>query len=649
MSYTATIRDMELQGSVTFLPTDTSREQPVVLENTGNVKDVTVRLEPGLPEYTLGDPSSLDLADYERPQVQIQAIEVTQGTQDWNNSVQLVGGRATAVRVFFTTSDTREVEVTARLRGVRHNVYANGSAVARELDEQQLPLLSRKGQAAETGGSVVVYAALDGKGKPLAAQQVEHACEADTAAARSRCRADVDASLNFVLPDDWTWAVPNPLFVPNLTITRTTMPPPVPPALTASSLSLQLAGFPSHVQVVCSEAFTALAKASCPGGTPTVQVSFTDVNAPKVVLAGVTLKSTTGGADTTANPRPCLDGQGALTGNCGYLREQYERLFATLPLPTAGEERAFSAANVVDVAAFNCELENRGNAAAARQAAAAGEQTPQAIVQQCGDAKVGGGNDGLLKKLADAVAAKRRKAGHSNKEYLYGAVLDYEVPDPVVPGGVFAGQGGGSNGEIPKDSYDNPVWYTHYVGYGQPSKRMNLGAHELGHAMGQYHPRPAGGGQFCGESGGRDYPASHTVSYGQLGLAQLASFKIIYPDIQVADSYHSGAFLFRFLKLDGNTQRALPLLGPLTSRAAEVWGLDLRYLTARAATGTLQTDQDQLVASNPRHVYSLLSYCTPSIRKDAEGNEHLFGGFQAGWLDSHYHAQLIHYMNHKVN
>ena len=95
-------------------------------------------------------------------------------------------------------------------------------------------------------------------------------------------------------------------------------------------------------------------------------------------------------------------------------------------------------------------------------------------------------------------------------------------------------------------------------------------------------PRPAGGGQFCGESGGRDYPASHTVSYGQLGLEQLASFQSIYPNEQAPDNGFLRAFLGSYMNLKSNSQHTLPLLGPLGDTSWEVWGLDLRYLAARA-------------------------------------------------------------------
>ena len=93
---------------------------------------------------------------------------------------------------------------------------------------------------------------------------------------------------------------------------------------------------------------------------------------------------------------------------------------------------------MVDLDAYNCVLER--NARTRRRAAV---QPP-----------LRGSNDGLLDKIADAVAKERDDLDRSNTEYLYGAVLPYGVPAGGLPGQA------GSNNKIPDDDYDNPVWYT---------------------------------------------------------------------------------------------------------------------------------------------------------------------------------------------
>ena len=636
-------------GSVIFKPGGKTT-QPVVLEGTGNVKDVTVRLEPGLPEYTLGDPSSLDLGDYARPVIEVQAIEVTQGTQDWQNSVQLVADRATAVRVFFTTSDPREVEVTARLRGKLAKSFANGTSTTAELGDPEDPLFSRESQIAggDEAGSVVVYAALDGKGKPLAAQQVARVCEPDTVAARSRCRGDVDSSLNFVLPDSWVAPVVDLSYQDRITATGTTVPGPTAPPrprLEGSAVTLQLVGFPSHVQVVCSEAFTALAKASCPGGTPSVQVSFTEVKTPRIVLANVDLRTVPSGRDTMDDPSPCGETIGAIDDHCGDLREQYERIHSLLPLRTVG--RGFGTGNVTRIEAFNIALQQPGEACAGND----------------GDCEAT--NSGLLKKIAqgleDERKASRKTRGHSDKTHLYGAVISKKVPS-----GGIGGRGGFDN-NLSTTNYDTAVWYTDGKGKkGQTGRQMNTGPHEVVHAMGQRHTSLDGQVGFCGEKASRkgrdDYADEVPVS--ALGLKGLASYATAKQDVQS----HAGPIdypVFDFLngqKLGlhdsdpaneaTDDANMVPTLGPVGDPYAEVWGLDLRYLAGRVArkpdradgqpgpaTG-LAAGRDKLVASNPRFVFELMSYC------GLEGKS--LAGYQYRWLGRHYHAKLVDYMNNKV-
>lgn len=65
--------------------------------------------------------------------LQVEAIEVNQAIQDWDNSVPLVQGRTTLVRVFLETLGTDPVRTNGRLRG-----YVNGV----ELSESPLTSLN---------------------------------------------------------------------------------------------------------------------------------------------------------------------------------------------------------------------------------------------------------------------------------------------------------------------------------------------------------------------------------------------------------------------------------------------------------------------------------------------------------------------------
>ena len=95
-----------------------------------------------------------------RPTVEVVAIEVTQGVQDWNNSLTLVNNRKTAVRVFLQI-DTRFKNVSGKLSGKKN-------------------------------GNSLESSPIDSKNAITALTKV------------SRRRSDIDSSLNFILPIEWT-------------------------------------------------------------------------------------------------------------------------------------------------------------------------------------------------------------------------------------------------------------------------------------------------------------------------------------------------------------------------------------------------------------------------------------------------------------
>ena len=103
------------------------------------------------------------------PLVQVIRLEVTQGVQDWNNSLTLVRNRRTVVRAFMETATGERREITARLEGQKKS--ADDTTLFVDTTDPVNP-----------GQSITVM--------PNVAEPER--------------RGDIDASLNFVLPKHWT-------------------------------------------------------------------------------------------------------------------------------------------------------------------------------------------------------------------------------------------------------------------------------------------------------------------------------------------------------------------------------------------------------------------------------------------------------------
>lgn len=74
--------------------------------------------------------TSLIVSGCLNPALRLAALEVTQATQDWTNSVPLVAGKATVVRAFVETVAGDPVRSTGRLYGTRDGVALPGSPLA---------------------------------------------------------------------------------------------------------------------------------------------------------------------------------------------------------------------------------------------------------------------------------------------------------------------------------------------------------------------------------------------------------------------------------------------------------------------------------------------------------------------------------------
>ena len=126
--------------------------------------------------------------------------------------------------------------------------------------------------------------------------------------------------------------------------------------------------------------------------------------------------------------------------------------------------------------------------------------------------------------------------------------------------------------------------------------RRNVGSHELGHLLGQTHTaRIPNGVDDNGDMlylGACDEPSRNTDLY--------------VPFEEVVDP-------------ETGNSHIRPVLGPLGDVDTEVWGLDIRYVNiSPLAEVVFYPEQiSTLAVSNPRRVFSIMSYCEP-FREDHE-------------------------------
>ena len=108
-----------------------------------------------------------EFTEWPRPQVRIVRLEVTQGLQNWNNDLTLVRNRKTVVRAFVETDRGSQQNITAILEG--RKLASDDSLIWKDTTRPVNP-----------SKSIIA--------KPDAAAR----------------RADINSSLNFRLPENWT-------------------------------------------------------------------------------------------------------------------------------------------------------------------------------------------------------------------------------------------------------------------------------------------------------------------------------------------------------------------------------------------------------------------------------------------------------------
>ena len=143
----------DILGSTLRLVDDVPTDSPPMLPS--GIADLVLHVVP--PRFKRARP----------PSARVVRLEVTQGVQDWNNSLTLVRNRKTVVRAFMQTGSGKSRDITAKLKGQKsgadHKVTDLGMT-----------------NPVNSGMSVRVSANV------------------------AERRGDIDASLNFVLPEHWT-------------------------------------------------------------------------------------------------------------------------------------------------------------------------------------------------------------------------------------------------------------------------------------------------------------------------------------------------------------------------------------------------------------------------------------------------------------
>lgn len=169
--------------------------------------------------------------------------------------------------------------------------------------------------------------------------------------------------------------------------------------------------------------------------------------------------------------------------------------------------------------------------------------------------------------------------------------------------------------------------------------RRNVGSHELGHLLGQTHA-------------GRQNLDDDPFFEGECG--EETRDTIPYPYFTPLVNPATGEF-----DIDPDTDDRLvwPVLGPLGDVDTEVWGLDIRYVNiSPLAEVVFYPEQiSTLAVSNPRRVFSIMSYCRafgedhePEIEleedpDDDAGDDDVedVPDNQGRWMDAFHHERII--------
>ena len=528
--------------------------------------------------------------------VSLVGVEVTQGTQSWDRSVRLVQNRSTAVRVFFELE-----ELAARTFGEPDSIRVRGVVLRGQVvDENRQPVGEPFGVQRPLNDGVAVF------------RELADACLADDGWQESSCRGDLDSSLNFLVPNAWH-------------------------AELAAGQGLRLeVVFPSHLRVLCEvptgavqvlDTNEARGFRDCEDNNAfTDTVLFEHVEPPTLVFAGAAIHNGMNNFDVLAAERDFT-----------ALRVQAQRALSVLPLPDDTEVRFMTLDQ-------NDPIVNMSDV----RLPAPTREDPHRVVRVANPDR----RDISAAVLLEIDRRKRSDAAFAGLDDQNSIVV--VVTDCTENCRGTDGTGAAFRG--------SPVrgFRVAWVDLGDTGSRdyynrvsnRNTTAHELGHTLGQPHTFRGEGQGFCsegGDTGGVVYPVAHRAALRQLGFAGTGSRRTQ----EVAGTAESVS-----IGVGRSPSGLLPLLGPATSgvlnRDSEVWGLDVYALKkrygvaadffpawdgawgdypARGAGNTYAaaTSPERLVASNPRHVFALMSYCSAVTGSPV----------QSRWLDADTHARVL--------
>ena len=221
---------------------------------------------------------------------------------------------------------------------------------------------------------------------------------------------------------------------------------------------------------------------------------------------------------------------------------------------------------------------------------------------------------------------------------------------PGEPDGDVGGEANGIPGRVAS-------WFTYGIDGGSPEPALhygynrNLGAHELGHVLGQYHSArenplfPDHLQGVCGEVGEEKNDSQADEYFPFAGLP----IYTVYGDNDNP----------RVVTIDR------PVLGPLGNRDSEVWGLDTRFVGGNNGI-LLDAINSKLAIINPSQVFSIMSYCASlevSIERpeafvrcaiDVVGDSlprecSVSRGLQGRWMDAFHHERIIEHLKDPIN
>ena len=454
------------------------------------------------------------------PLVQVIRLEVTQGVQNWNNDLTLVRNRSTVVRAFMETATGEQREITARLEGQKKSADDTTLFV-----ETTYPV--------NQGQSITVM--------PNVAEPER--------------RGDIDASLNFELPEHWTDLEAD------------------------EELRLELVFDPGSNHNCEEDTRIALTADRC-----VVEVEFVEVDPPGIVMVPVPVANPDN-ADGTPDWPSIRD-----------LMEQFSRIESIMPFPPLAYD-SVGGETPVQVTNRGGQIVNVDFGPFPRDTDLSDDSDPE-------DAEDPGNVLPGLLELQRTVL--REDENEPELENVYLGVLtgnadtraDGNNPNRVGGAAYLEGFAG--------------AWFTEGIdgggstdGEAHYGRFRNVGGHELGHTLGEQHPADEDGAR--GECGERD----STVEY-----EFMESVTIDEGDVD---------------DVDDDVIEVRPVLGPLGDVNTEVWGLDTRYVS-RSFRGAYAFDAiyDNLAVSNPREVFSFMSYCEPVVMES-----------QGTWMDRFHHQRII--------